>query len=109
MKMSLRTDRTLLRATARSTRYLMISLTAPIAPPRDGRLPIHVGIVLDRSGSMDGARKFALAAEAVSQALRLLRPQDRFTLVVYDTAVDVLSRSTLATEEVRTPPRRSHY
>ncbi len=101
MKMSLRTDRTLLRATSRSTRYLMISLTAPIAPARDGRLPIHVGIVLDRSGSMDGARKFALAAEAVTQSLRLLRPQDRFTLVVYDTAVDVLSRSTLATEDAK--------
>ena len=101
MKVSLRTDRTLLRATARSTRYLMISLSAPIAPARDGRSPIHVGIVLDRSGSMDGARKFALAAEAVAQSLRLLRPQDRFTLVVYDTAVDVLAPSTLATEDAK--------
>jgi len=52
MQMSLRTDRALLRATARSTRYLLVSLTAPTTAPRDGRTPIHVGIVLDRSGSM---------------------------------------------------------
>ncbi len=101
MKMSLRTDRTLLRSTARSTRYLMISLTAPTSPVRDGRLPIHVGIVLDRSGSMDGARKFELAAEAVAQSLHMLRPQDRFTLVVYDTTIDVLMRSSMATESAK--------
>ena len=101
MQMSLRTDRTLLRSLARSTRYLMISMTAPTAPVRDGRSPIHVGIVLDRSGSMDGARKFELAAEAVAQSLRMLRPQDRFTLVVYDTAVDVLMRSSMATEDAK--------
>ncbi|MBL0170537.1 MAG: VWA domain-containing protein [Gemmatimonadaceae bacterium] len=97
MQMTLRSDRSLLRATARSTRYLAVSLTAPLAAPRDGRLPIHVGIVLDRSGSMDGEQKFTLATQAVEQALRMLRPQDRFTLVVYDTAVDVIMPSTMAT------------
>ncbi len=97
MNMSLRTDRSLLRALARSTRYLHVSLTAPVAPARADRLPLHVGIVLDRSGSMDGERKFALATEAVAQSLRLLAPQDRFTLVVYDTRVDVLMPSSFAT------------
>ena len=57
MQLSLRTDRSLLRATARSTRYLQVTLTAPTAPPRDdsgqqARPPVHIGIVLDRSGSM---------------------------------------------------------
>lgn len=101
MQMTLRTDRPLLRAAARSTRYLMISLVAPTAPPRAGRPPINVGIVLDRSGSMDGARKFALAREAVEQSLRLLGPTDRFTLVVYDTEVDVLMPSSLATADAK--------
>jgi len=99
MQMTLRTDRTLLRAAARSTRYLHIALTAPPAPPRDGRLPVHIGLVLDRSGSMGGESKFDLAREAVEQSLRMLRPEDRFTLVVYDTEVDVLMTSTLATAE----------
>jgi len=52
---------------------------------------VNVGFVLDRSGSMHGERKFGLPREAVEQAMRLLRPEDRFTLVVYDQAVDVLA------------------
>jgi Ca-activated chloride channel homolog len=97
LELSLRTDRSLVRATARSTRFLQIGLVAPAAPAREGRLPINVGLVLDRSGSMEGARKFMLARDAVEQSLRLLRPEDRFTLVVYDTEVDVLMPSSLAT------------
>jgi hypothetical protein len=79
----------------------MISLTAPTVAPREGRLPVNVGIVLDRSGSMDGAQKFALARDAVEQSLRMLRPEDRFTLIVYDAEVDTLVASTLATPEAK--------
>jgi Ca-activated chloride channel family protein len=101
MRLSLRTDRRLLRAEARSTRYLLASITAPAAPARASRMPVNVGFVLDRSGSMDGDRKFGLAREAVEQALRLLHPEDRFTLVVYDQEVDVLAPATLATPEAK--------
>ena len=101
MRLSLRTDRRLLRAEARSTRYLLVSITAPAAPRRASRIPVNVGFVLDRSGSMDGERKFGLAREAVEQALRLLRPEDRFTLVVYDTEVDVLAPTAPATPEAK--------
>ena len=101
MQLSLRTDRRLLRAGARSTRYLLISLTAPTAAPRAGRLPVNVAIVLDRSGSMDGERKFALARDAVEQSIRMLRAEDRFTLVVYDTEIDVVVSSTFATPEAK--------
>jgi Ca-activated chloride channel family protein len=101
MQLSLQTDRTLLRASARSTRYLLVSLKAPDAALRAGRLPVSVGLVLDRSGSMDGEGKFGLAREAVEQSLRLLRPDDRFTLVVYDDEVSVLAPATLATHEAK--------
>ena len=101
MRLTLRTDRPLLRAEARSTRYLLASITAPAAPARESRLPVNVGFVLDRSGSMHGERKFGLAREAVEQALRLLRPDDRFTLVVYDAEVDVLAPATFATPEAK--------
>jgi Ca-activated chloride channel family protein len=101
MPFSLRTDRRLLRAGSRSTRYLLASIVAPAAAPREGRLPVNVALVLDRSGSMDGERKFELAREGVERALALLRPEDRFTLVVYDTTVDVLTESTEATAEAR--------
>jgi Ca-activated chloride channel family protein len=46
---------------------------------------------------MSGENKFALARQAVEQALRMLRPEDRFSLVVYDDRIDVLARSANAT------------
>lgn len=101
MHLTVRTNRHLLRGTARSTRYLLVTLTAPTAPPRDGRLPVHIAIVLDRSGSMSGEAKFDLAREAVEQALRMLHPTDRFTLAVYDSIVDVLMPSVFATEDAK--------
>ena len=101
MTLSLRADRRLVRAHASSVRYLLASFVAPDAPPRLDRLPVSVALVLDRSGSMSGLRKFPLAREAVEQALRLLRPDDRFTLVVYDEKVDVLVSTTEATADAR--------
>jgi Ca-activated chloride channel family protein len=79
----------------------MISLTAPVAPPRRERPPVNVGLVLDRSGSMAGERKFMLARDAVEQSLRLLRETDSFTLVVYDGEVDVLMPPVAATPDAK--------
>ncbi|MGI9076884.1 MAG: vWA domain-containing protein [Gemmatimonadaceae bacterium] len=101
MTLSLRTDRRLIRSQASSARYLLVSFTAPEPPPRAERLPVNVALILDRSGSMAGARKFALARDAVEQALRMLRSEDRFTLVVYDERVDVLTQSTFATPDAK--------
>ena len=101
MTLSIQTDRTLIRAAASSTRYVLARITAPRAPARETRIPVNVGIVLDRSGSMGDERKFGLAREAVEQSLRMLRPEDRFALVVYDTEVDVLMPSSKATPEAK--------
>lgn len=101
MQISLRTDRSLLRADAQSVRYLLVSLSAPSAQPRATHLPVHVALVLDRSGSMDEAGKFDLARLAVEKSLTMLRPDDLFTLVVYDTEVDVLVGTTRATPEAK--------
>jgi Ca-activated chloride channel family protein len=97
MTLAIQTDRTLIRAAASSTRYVLASITAPRAPARATRLPVNIGIVLDRSGSMASEQKFGLAREAVEQSLQMLRPEDRFSLVVYDDRVDVLMPSSLAT------------
>lgn len=101
MTLTVQTDRTLIRAGAESTRYILARVHAPQAPRRGERLPVNVGIVLDRSGSMGDERKFTLAREAVEQSLRMLRSEDRFSLVVYDTVIDVLSPSAFATSEVK--------
>ena len=103
MTLSIQTDRNLIRAAATSTRYVLARIAAPRAREREDRLPppVNVGIVLDRSGSMRDERKFGLASEAVEQSLRMLRSEDRFALVVYDTEIDVLMPSTLATSETK--------
>ena len=101
MTLAIQTDRTRIRAAASSTRYVLARITAPPAPERETRLPVNVAIVLDRSGSMADERKFELAREAVEQSLRLLRSDDRFALVVYDSVIDVLMQSTRATPEMK--------
>lgn len=94
------TDRTLIRAGASSTRYVRFRFTAPAATHDRRRLPLNVSLVLDRSGSMSG-EKFELARQAAHKALQLLGSDDRFSLVVYDTEIDVVTSSTRATADAR--------
>lgn len=101
MTLSLRTDRSLIRGESSSTRYLLASVSAPEAPPRADRLPVNVALILDRSGSMQGERKFELVRKAAERAIEMLSPEDRFTLVVYDQHVDVLLASSLATPDAK--------
>jgi Ca-activated chloride channel homolog len=93
-------DRTLVRSAARSTRYALVTVIAPVATRAATRIPANLAIVLDRSGSMAG-EKFMLARRAVEQALAQLQPDDRFALVAYDDSIDVLVESTLATSDAR--------
>jgi len=100
MTYDIRIDRHLIRAAGGSVRYALVSITAPQAPPKAGREPLQVSLVLDRSGSMGGP-KIALAREAVRQALQALRPADRFSLVVYDEEITTVVESAKATAEAR--------
>lgn len=100
MIVNIRQDRALIRAAGHSRRYALLTFAAPSAPPRDGRTPMNICFVLDRSGSM-GGEKIVLVRQAVRQALAMLRPEDRFSLVVYDDHIDVIVSSTLASAEAR--------
>jgi Ca-activated chloride channel homolog len=104
MIMSVRTDRSLVRASAHSARYALASIVAPRAERAHTRGPVNVAFVLDRSGSM-GGQKIELARRAVDHALQLLQSTDRFSLVVYDSEIDVVVESTLATPEACTGAR----
>lgn len=98
MMMTVQTDRRLVRASRRSTRYALTTITAPRVERTTTRAAANVSFVLDRSGSM-GGEKFELARKAVDHALRLLRDDDRFSVVVYDDRIDVIAESTRATPE----------
>jgi Ca-activated chloride channel family protein len=58
-------------------------------PESSRRSPVNVSVVLDRSGSMEGA-KLEKARQAASVALDSLDPEDVFSLVVYDNEAEVL-------------------
>ena len=98
MTFNVQTDRTRIRTTGKSTRYVLLSFTAPESPTNGKRDPVNVAFVIDRSGSMGGS-KIELARDAVVQALRMLKASDRFSVVAYDDQVDVLVPSTLASSE----------
>jgi hypothetical protein len=100
MTYDVRIDRHLIRAAGGSIRYALVSISAPQAPPKPGREPLHLALVLDRSGSMGGA-KIALAREAVRQALQALHSADRFSLIVYDEETTAVVESAKATAEAR--------
>ena len=102
--MKARSDREFIRSTYRSNRFVLAELTAPHATCAEGaerrRPPVNLAFVLDRSGSMAG-EKLRLAKLAVEQSIARLGSEDRFSVVVYDDAIDVVFPSTLATAEAR--------
>jgi Ca-activated chloride channel homolog len=103
------TDRSLIRATGGSERFVLVELTAPSARREPGhrRPQANLAFVLDRSGSMGGQDKFDLARRGVLEGLRRLDRDDRFCVVVYDNEIDVVVESTLATREALELAERS--
>jgi Ca-activated chloride channel homolog len=87
------TDRPLI-AHDSMTRYVLAKVVAPEGAARE-RPPVNLGLVLDRSGSMGGA-KIRLAKEAAVSALRRLEARDRFALVTYDDHIDIVVPSMAA-------------
>ena len=98
MNLNVQTDRTLVREAGKSTRYALLTFTAPDAVRTSTRPPLNVSFVIDRSGSMGGS-KITLARDAVVQALRMLRDTDRFSVIAYDNEIDIVVPSTHATAE----------
>ena len=93
----IRADRKLLSAAGSSRRWLRVDVVAPRTAPR---VPLSLGLVLDRSGSMDG-EKIALAREGAIRAIRSLADEDRLSVVVYDDAIDILVSSRPADQEAK--------
>jgi Ca-activated chloride channel family protein len=76
---------------------LRVDVVAPRRPPR---IPVNLGLVLDRSGSMAGA-KLDVAREGAIRAIRSLREGDRLSVLAYNEGASVLIRSTVVDARAR--------
>jgi Ca-activated chloride channel homolog len=87
----------LLKAGEKQSTWIRVGVTGFERPSEGKRSPINVGIVLDRSGSMQG-EKIRRAREAAIDAVRMLDAQDIVSIVTYDTVVEVLVPATRLTD-----------
>lgn len=81
-------DQSCLLAGSDTEVVVKIDLTAA-ANPRHKRSPLNIAVVLDRSGSMAGA-KIEKARQAASMLVDQLAPGDIFSLVAFDSTVEVI-------------------
>jgi Ca-activated chloride channel family protein len=79
--------------------YLYVRVKSGKAPENINRTPLNVSLVLDRSGSMGSDRKLENAKEAVKFVIDNLGSEDKFSLVIYDTDVEILSPSSPVTNK----------
>jgi Ca-activated chloride channel family protein len=93
-------DLDLVARDAPADRILQLVIHARIAPREARRHPLNLGLVLDRSGSMQG-EKLGFVKQAAAHILDLLDEQDRVALIVYDNRVEVLSPSCQVTPDNR--------
>lgn len=59
-------------------------------PPSEGRIPLNLSLVLDRSGSMMGEPMCA-AIDAATMLVRRLHPDDVVSVVAYDDEIEVVA------------------
>jgi Ca-activated chloride channel homolog len=74
------------------------------APPTQGRLPLNVSLVLDRSGSMHG-EKLAAARAAAALLVRRLSPEDIVCVVAYDDSVATIAEPAKGDAQATLPRR----
>ncbi len=97
LELSARLARAAPLAGAAQTLHLRVGLLAKAAPSREGRMPINVALVIDRSGSMSGPRIEA-AKEAARMAVDRLTSRDLVSVVSYDDRVEVDVPATRASD-----------
>jgi Ca-activated chloride channel homolog len=89
MNIELQLDyKTILRNSSRPV-HLVARLSAPTQPLTQRARPAAFTVVLDRSGSMSGA-PLENAKRACREVIKNLRPEDYFSLVVFDDSAQVV-------------------
>jgi Ca-activated chloride channel family protein len=89
-------DRQIVARGRTETRFVTVDLTMPTVTTSE-RKPLDLAVVIDNSGSMSGD-KIANARKAAHHLVDALGPDDRFSLVVFDSTANVLVPPTVATD-----------
>lgn len=85
---------------ASKTVYLKVSLKGLLQKKNQRRTPVNLAVVLDRSTSMSGL-KLQKALAAAKMVVRMLKKDDIFSLITYDSKVEVLIPATKMTASTR--------
>ena len=83
-----------------SSAYLQIDLAAPSDGAERPRVPVNAVLILDRSGSMRGA-KIERARDAARALVQALGPEDRLAIVEFSSSASVLFPSTALSPQSR--------
>lgn len=78
---------------------ILVRATTSVDAQRPTRPPLNLGLVIDKSGSMSSGRKLEQAREAAIFAVEQLLPTDRVSVIAYDSEVEVLVPSTVASRK----------
>jgi Ca-activated chloride channel homolog len=96
----IQTDLDLIPCQTASQRILEVAVQAPDSPKWESRQRLNLALVLDRSGSMSGA-KLEYVKQAAEYIVDQLENGDRLTLVTFDDQVDTLIPGRLIDSETR--------
>ena len=89
LKLTATLNRKYIRPGRQQALYLLLDLEAAETKSKEARLPLNLGFVIDRCGSMSG-EKLHYTKQAVQYAVGHLASSDIASLTVFDEAVEVL-------------------
>jgi Ca-activated chloride channel family protein len=78
-----------------TTLDVLVRITPPVIEQSADRPTLNLGLVIDRSGSMDGD-KIRFARQAAAFAVEQLLPHDRVSVTIFDDQVETVVPSTFA-------------
>ncbi len=92
-------SRPAVRSDGPTTLDVLVRITPPTPEVHFVRPPINLGLVLDRSGSMQGAKKMEYAIDAACFAVEQLLPTDRVSVTIFDSEVETIAPNAPATDK----------